>query len=378
MKKFWKKVFILTLLFGCFIDVQNLFSCTWGPIYDNSKRSEGWTYCDEYKKTGTCSSRNSEDDEEDTGPSEEEILAAAAETTKEEAEAAVEAAKAKEEALREQLENLGEDDPEREKLLAELEEAQNQADFAEAVLNAKTLGDPVLLTSGQFLFSETDISIKSGINEASITRKNYGNSNNKSNPHFGLGWNSNLDTRIIRCKTKTNEELLSYYQSKQNYWETYIAELEKLKKDFTYSETGYSSVDEIYEEAKDCYEKIESMYNNAKLELETVTNLYNIEKDKKEKSNKIDSLNKYVSYGDAEKYTASGIDYIVFYTEEATPILCKSTEKGIWIPESLNYSSKIKICSTNGDHRRPRADGGEDDDVADHRDHVADEVEGRA
>ena len=354
MKKFWKKVFILIFVLGCCAKIQNLFSCTWGIIYDNNKRSEGWTsYCDIFLTTKTCPSREgnntNNDKPEDPGPSPEEIAKAAAEKTKEEAEADLEAAIAKEEALREQLENLGEDDPEREKLLAELEEAQKEVEFAKAVLNAKTLGDPVLLTSGQFLFSETDISIKSGINEISITRKNYGNSNNNSNPHFGLGWNSNLDTRIIRCKTLTSETLLSYYESKQSYWSNYVSELEKLKKDFTYSETGYSSVDEIYEEAKDCYEKIELMYNKAKLELETVTSLYNIEKEKKEKSDKIDSLNKYVSYGDAENYTASGIDYIVFYTEEATPILCKSTEKGIWIPESLNYSSKIKIYSTNGE-----------------------------
>lgn len=216
-----------------------------------------WYQCPTYKETGICpdeEDKNPEEDKpEDSGPSAEEIAKAAAKKTKEQAEDDL-VAKTAEEALKEQLENLGEDDPEREKLLAELEEAQKDVDFAEAVLNSETLGDPVLLTSVQFLFSEPDISIKSGINEVSITRKNYGNSNNNSNPHFGLGWNSNLDTRIIRCKTLTSETLLSYYESKQNYWSNYVSELEKLKKDFSYTSTSYSSVNSIYEGAKSDYD----------------------------------------------------------------------------------------------------------------------------
>ena len=83
MKKNWKKIFILSLVFGCLVVSSKIWSCGWSSATNSVPV---WYQCPTYKETGICpdeEDKNPEEDKpEDSGPSAEEIAKAAAKKTK--------------------------------------------------------------------------------------------------------------------------------------------------------------------------------------------------------------------------------------------------------------------------------------------------------
>lgn len=89
---------------------------------------------------------------------------------------------------------------------------------------SKTVGDPVMITSGKYYTNETDLTVNYGINEFEVTR-NY-SSQEYPNGAFGKNWSSVFDTRIIRGTKKTEldelKKLLSSSQSEINSYKSAI------------------------------------------------------------------------------------------------------------------------------------------------------------
>jgi len=83
------------------------------------------------------------------------------------------------------------------KHIKKAEEDRKNASETLDKLKAQTAGDPVLLTSGQYFQTETDITLKTLISAVVIERFYVSNGSTGGNA-LGSKWTSSLETRLIR------------------------------------------------------------------------------------------------------------------------------------------------------------------------------------
>ena len=181
----------------------------------------------------------------------------------------------------------------------------------------KTVGDPVDVTTGQYLCYFGD----------NVIERNYKYGRKGI---LGKNWISNLDTRIVRCKMKDYSEAIKDLTSCKDAATQIVNEINQLKE-------KYSDVTEFDQKLENYKSKIK-IYDYY-IFLYTKINEYNSE---------VDELNKFVRYDlfeNPERYTIS-YEYIIFVDENGNSIYCKFNED-CYEPLDRSLKGKIKIYGRN-------------------------------
>ena len=181
----------------------------------------------------------------------------------------------------------------------------------------KTVGDPVDVTTGQYLCYFGD----------NVFERNYKYGRKGI---LGKNWISNFDSRIVRCKMEDYSEAIKDLTSCKEAATQIVNEINQLK--------------EKYSDVTDFDEKLETYKSKIKIYdyyifLYTKINEYNSE---------VDELNKFVRYDlfeNLERYTIS-YEYIIFVDENGNSIYCKFNED-CYEPLEESLKGKIKIYGRN-------------------------------
>ena len=183
--------------------------------------------------------------------------------------------------------------------------------------NLNAVGDPVSVTTGQYLCFYSD----------EVVERNYKYGRKGI---LGKNWISNLDTRIVRCKMKDYSEAIKDLTSCKEAATQIVNEINQLKEKYS-DITEFDQKLETYKSKIKIYDYYIFLYSKI--------GEYNSE---------IDELNKFVSYDlfeNSEKYTIS-YEYIIFVDENGNSIYCKFTED-CYEPLEESLKGKIKIYGRN-------------------------------
>ncbi len=206
--------------------------------------------------------------------------------------------------------------------------------------NHKTVahvGDPVIIALGKFVIDDADISISNGIlsfslerhyvslgkveNSRGIEKKNH---LERKNGAFGLLWNSNLDTRIIRGENSFAEEIIEKLKN-------YAAELSEAE----------TLIENYANEDSECEPVVEE------IRLEIARNSENLAYFEAElEKNKISSsFNRFTDYGIAGGFNGSLNSEILIYCGDNGEIVLfeKSDNVNSYYPVSKSWKNKIAL-----------------------------------
>lgn len=181
----------------------------------------------------------------------------------------------------------------------------------------KTVGDPVDVTTGQYLCYFGD----------NVIERNYKHGRKGI---LGKNWISNLDTRIVRCKMKDYSEAIKDLTSCKEAATQIVNEINQLKEKYS-DITEFDQKLETYKSKIKIYDYYIFLYSKI--------GEYNSE---------IEELNKFVSYDlfeNSERYTIS-YEYIIFVDENGNSIYCKFSED-CYEPLEESLKGKIKIYGRN-------------------------------
>ena len=189
-----------------------------------------------------------------------------------------------------------------------------------------SVGDPVILASGENYILDEDLSISTANTRFSIVRK-Y--THGFSGGAFGTNWNSNLDTRIIRCSSsfQINEEDMVKIDD-------YIAALEKVREEIEEYKNTDSEYESVVEETEELLAHARESRQNLLSELEQIN------------AGAADCAlrNKYAAYGYAGKISGNcGFGKIIFCDDDGNAILLSKSDSGTYLPVQKIYSGKIEI-----------------------------------
>lgn len=206
--------------------------------------------------------------------------------------------------------------------------------------NHKTVahvGDPVIIALGKFVIDDADISISNGISSFSLERHYVSNGNavnlrgraeknhlERKNGAFGLLWNSNLDTRIIRGQNSFAEEIIE----KLKIYATELSEAETLIENYASED---SECEPVLEELR--LEIAKNDENLAYLEAEL------------EKNKISSSFNRYTDYGIAGEFNGSLSSEILIYCGDNGNVVLfeKSDGSESYYPVSNAWKNKISL-----------------------------------
>lgn len=206
--------------------------------------------------------------------------------------------------------------------------------------NHKTVAhvdDPVIIALGKFVIDDADISISNGICSFSLERHyvSKGSAANflgragknhleRKNGAFGLLWNSNLDTRIIRGQNSFAEEIV---EKLKNY-AAELSEAETLIENYASEDSECEPVlDEIRLEIAKNDENL--AYFEAELEKNKISS----------------SFNRYVDYGIAGGFNGSLSSEIFIYCGDNGNIILFEKADGLdsYYPISKAWQNKISL-----------------------------------
>ena len=188
------------------------------------------------------------------------------------------------------------------------------------------VGDPVLISSGNYMNYQIDDSMYYGLNNFIIDRCHV--SSEKDEGAFGYAWTSSLDTRIIRGSSEALEMLYNSYQKK---YDTVVDELKKITSDS--SKKPNLALVNLCVQKRD---EIASAMNKIKADYEYSMNTRNLN-----------------MYSFTERYASmkkAGIDTILFIDENGSAILMNydSRDKCFYpADENLTKSVNIKFEKDN-------------------------------
>ena len=179
--------------------------------------------------------------------------------------------------------------------------------------NDKTAGDPVFVTTGEYVYEFADT--------VSKREYKYGRTG-----LFGKNWISFFDSRIIRCKLDDHSQLIGYYENLIKIYKNAKQEINKIRE-------KYSDVTQFDDDFENYNNKIEKNKKCISLCVEiNNTNEY------------VDELNKYVSYDLFENEDSYTIDYnYIIYVNDSGEPLYFCLKNGVYLPIDEEYSNFIKI-----------------------------------
>lgn len=170
-----------------------------------------------------------------------------------------------------------------------------------------TYGDPVDITSGEYVIEDRDL--ETSLFGQNFSIKRYYRSHAKTGGVFGESWYSNLDMRILRCNYPDFSDTLNDYEN----WLSNIDRYKSYFDNFDYSSETESDGNEIQGYA-------DEFYSNYEYEISAYNKLFEMQ----EESEKIKSMKKYTNYGFPANYTDSlGTDCLIFQDEHGRVVLFK-------------------------------------------------------
>jgi len=195
--------------------------------------------------------------------------------------------------------------------------------------NGKTLchvGDPVILSSGDFIIDDVDFSVR-GKNSVFCFERHYSSGDEAQHeiPHgiFGQGWTSNLESRIVRGRAELYSENLPS-------WEKYISRLG----DYADTISGYVDID------PDC----SSVYDDMIQFMEEESSKCEKIRELSDKNESVRLLNRYVSYGlPAEHETNIGFDTVIYVQDNGALTIFRKDENSSYQMISSNKSIRIEL-----------------------------------
>ncbi|MBR4824338.1 MAG: RHS repeat-associated core domain-containing protein [Spirochaetaceae bacterium] len=198
-------------------------------------------------------------------------------------------------------------------------------------LNSEKGGDPVLLTSGQYFQSETDIAMKTLTGAVGMVRY-YTSGGSTGGNTLGSRWTGNIETRLVRG-------ISAGYEHEKEELEANYAELKanRQKLDEELAKSGGSLQGEDVETVAEADKLILDMegeiaYLNALAE----------------KRKKLEQLNKYAKYGKCCEHSATGNDTLILMQEGYIPIVFEYKQNGRWESVTEKYKNVYTITSRNG------------------------------
>lgn len=264
--------------------------------------------------------------------------------------------------IKEQQNNNIKLDEARRELTVTVNEYQKMVEpITQLLKNVEVAGDPVDIANGKYVYQYSD----------KIFTRSY---ESKRDGFFGKNWISNLDSRIIRCRTPNfSEEINKLKQIVQNYKMaiTHIKEIKNKHSDFSYFENKLDNLQEKYNSYQETYKNFKSdescstnfenfinELNSAKKYVSQFNKtLGDFEQKKSDTENKIifyeelnklnayiDEVNKYVSYDEFNNPDSYILMYgfIYFVDENGIPILCR-LNGNCYEPLNENLKDVIKI-----------------------------------
>jgi len=189
------------------------------------------------------------------------------------------------------------------------------------VINTPLVGDPVLASSGIFVFEAEDYEIPgSGFG---VKRKYL--SDEKIIGSMGIAWLSSLDSRIIRGKTEISADAISRVESLVSRILGYYNAIDK-----RYAETR-AIADDLYN----------SIYLPASRQLESLKSINS-------RGKLLAALNKYANFpGSPESYEGVGSEFLTVIDEGGVPRVFEPAGTGAWLP--LNSPERLYMRLTSAD-----------------------------
>ena len=198
-------------------------------------------------------------------------------------------------------------------------------------LKSETDGDPVLLTSGQYFQSETDIVMKTLTGAVGMERY-YTSGGSTGGNTLGSKWTGNLETRLIRGISAGYEQAKGELEA--NYAEL-KANREKLDEEL--AKSGGSLEGEDAETVAEADKLILDM----EAEIAYLNSLA-------EKRKKLEQLNKYAKYGKSCEHSATGNDTLILMLDGYIPIVFEYKDGGKWESVTEKYKNVYTLTSRNG------------------------------
>jgi YD repeat-containing protein len=206
---------------------------------------------------------------------------------------------------------------------------QELYDAKNALVNSLLGGDPVLVTTGQYLLEAADIAIPGSGFE--IKRRYV--SEGVVIGSFGTGWAASTDSRIIRGSTRVSDAVL--------------AEIEGLLSQII---DAYSSIDMQYEQAAAVARQIiTEIYQPALADLKSL-------KATKARGEELALLNRHALFpGTPGYYEGVGNERLTLVDENGAPRVFEPAGPGIWVPTSYPERLYERIESKDGRGAETRA-----------------------
>jgi RHS repeat-associated protein len=181
-------------------------------------------------------------------------------------------------------------------------------------------GDPVLATTGRYVFEETDLDIPGSGFALGRVYRTEGNISGS----LGPGWIAPLDSRVIRGTTPVDKDVLAKAAS----------DLASLK---TLADMVWESA-----EAVAIGEEIKAMYVDAAIQ-------YNSLKEVSDRGDSLHRLNGKAWYpGTPAYFEQTGNESLVVMDEGGSPLLFEPAGTGIWLPKSGKERLFTRLESLDG------------------------------
>ena len=198
-------------------------------------------------------------------------------------------------------------------------------------LFSMTGGDPVLLTSGQYFQSDTDIAMKTLTGAVGMARY-YTSGGFTGGNMFGSKWTGSLETRLVRGVS-------AGYEQAKGELETQLAEI-KAKREEIDKEIAKSGASLEGKDAE-TIAKADKLILDAEAEIAYLNSLA-------EKRKKLEQLNKYAKYGKSCENSATGNDTLILVLEGYIPVVFEYKDNGRWESVTEKYKNVYTIVSKNG------------------------------
>jgi len=204
-------------------------------------------------------------------------------------------------------------------------------------------GDPVLVTSGSYLFDVEDYEINGSNFE--IGRKYL--SENKITGSMGTGWSSSIDSRVIRGMTKVNAGLLAQASSLLSSAAQCSAGI-KAEASNLLAETK-DMEPASRKEAEETHAKLMAMANSLDSKIQSGRQKLAALQAIKTRGEQLAALNKYAKFrGTPECYEVLGNEYLLLVDEDGIPQIFVPSGTGVWLPLNNPERLYMRLISVDG------------------------------